>query len=54
MALKGDTVILKCISQGARNNGMIKKCTFVEKFPDSGYKYNCPVCNGPMKKTEPK
>ena len=51
MASKGDdTVILKCASTGPRNNNLIKKCTFIEKFPDTGYRYNCPICNGPMKR----
>jgi hypothetical protein len=50
MASKGDTVILKCASTGPRNNNLIKKCAFIEKFPDTGYSYSCPICNGPMKR----
>ena len=43
-------ITMACVSTGSRNNGLIEQCVFVEEFPDTGYKYLCPVCSGPMKK----
>jgi len=40
---------LRCASRGPRNNGLIKKCTFEEDFPDKKYRFVCPVCNGPLR-----
>jgi|6_EtaG_2_1085325.scaffolds.fasta_scaffold00499_17 hypothetical protein len=48
-------MLMKCSSRGPRNNGLIKNCTFVEEFPDKeGYNYNCPICNGLMKRVKKK
>lgn len=49
---QGKMITMTCASKGTRNNGLIEQCTFTEDFPDTGYKYLCPVCNGPMKKSK--
>ncbi len=54
MASEEKVIVLTCASKGPRNNGLIENCAFIEKFPDTGYKYNCPVCNSPMKRREKK
>ncbi len=46
----GEMVLMACTSKGPRNNGIVKRCTFQEMFPDTGYKYNCPTCSAPLKK----
>jgi hypothetical protein len=35
----------KCTSVGPQNNGMLKRCTFMQMLPIAKNLYNCPLCS---------